>query len=43
MPFRREAVKPDTMMIQPAVTDAIFAGTRKRLRSLPIPGQDLRR
>ncbi len=41
MPFRREAVKPDTTMIQPAVTDAIFAGTRKRPRSLPIPGAGL--
>jgi hypothetical protein len=43
MPFRREAVKPDATMIQPAVTDAIFADTPKRLRSLPIPGQDLSR
>jgi hypothetical protein len=41
MPFRREAGKPGATMIQLAVTDAIFAGTRKRLGSLPIPGQDL--
>jgi isoquinoline 1-oxidoreductase beta subunit len=33
--------EPGATMIQPAITNAIFAATGKRLRSLPIHGQDL--
>jgi isoquinoline 1-oxidoreductase subunit beta len=33
--------EPGATMIQPAVTNAIFAATGKRLRTLPISGQDL--
>jgi isoquinoline 1-oxidoreductase beta subunit len=33
--------EPGATMIQPAITNAVFAATGKRLRSLPIRGQDL--
>jgi isoquinoline 1-oxidoreductase beta subunit len=33
--------EPGATMIQPAVTNAIFAATGRRLRSLPISGQNL--
>jgi isoquinoline 1-oxidoreductase beta subunit len=33
--------EPGATMIQPAITNAIFAATGKRLRTLPIRGQDL--
>jgi isoquinoline 1-oxidoreductase beta subunit len=35
--------EPGATMIQPAVTNAIFAATGRRLRTLPIRGQDLSR